>query len=181
MNAQTLLLNASFEALEVIPWQRAMTLWAQKKVEIVDTYPEEVRSVSFTFKMPAVVRLIRFIKTRRRPQVQFTRANIYTRDNYTCQYCRHSFPSDELTFDHVVPVSRGGPRTWENITTACIDCNRKKGNRTPEEASMHLASKPARPKYSPVFRVTIGLRKTPEKWRDWLYWNVALDEDASTV
>lgn len=179
---QTLLLNADYNPHEVISWQRAMTLWAQNKVEIVETYPEEVRSVSFTFKMPSVVRLFRYIKSKRRSQVQFTRANIYTRDNYTCQYCREKCATDDLTFDHVVPVSRGGPRTWENITTACLDCNRKKGNRTPEEAGMTLASKPVRPKYSPIYRVTIGLRKTPESWRDFLYWSIELENDnASTT
>ena len=85
---QTLLLNATFEPLDVLHWQRAMVLWAQGKVEIVETHDKEVRSVSFSFKLPSVVRLLKYVRTRRRPQVQFTRANIYTRDNYTCQYCR---------------------------------------------------------------------------------------------
>ena len=103
---QTLLLNATFEPLDVVHWQRAMILWAQGKVEIVETHDKEVRSVSFTFKLPSVVRLLKFVRTRRRPQVQFTRANIYTRDNYTCQYCAKVFHSEDLTFDHVVPSSQ---------------------------------------------------------------------------
>jgi 5-methylcytosine-specific restriction endonuclease McrA len=174
---QTLLLNATFEPLDVLHWQRAMVLWAQGKVEIVETHDREVRSVTFSFKLPSVVRLLKYVRTRRRPQVQFTRANIYTRDNYTCQYCRKEFPTQDLTFDHVVPASKGGTRSWDNIVTCCLNCNRKKANQTPEEAGMTLMRKPIRPAYTPVFRVTLGIRRTPESWRDYLYWNVELDTD----
>ena len=174
---QTLLLNATFEPLDVLHWQRAMVLWAQGKVEIVETHDKEVRSVSFSFKLPSVVRLLKYVRTRRRPQVQFTRANIYTRDNYTCQYCRKEFPTQDLTFDHVVPASQGGTRTWDNIVTCCLSCNRRKANRTPDEAEMTLMRKPVRPAYTPVFRVTLGIRRTPESWRDYLYWNATLDEE----
>lgn len=174
---QTLLLNASYEPLDVVHWQRAMTLWAQGKVEIVETHDKEVWAVSFSFKLPSVVRLLRFVKSKRKTQVQFTRANIYARDNYTCQYCHESHSTEELTFDHVLPVSRGGPRNWENIVTCCLDCNRKKANQTPEEAGMTLLRKPERPKYSPIFRVTVGVRKTPDSWRNYIYWNASLDTD----
>lgn len=174
---QTLLLNATYEPIDVVNWQRAMTLWCQGKVEIVETHDREVRAVTFSFKLPSVVRLLRFVRSKRRPIVQFTRANIYTRDNYTCQYCRKSFPTNELTFDHVVPVSRGGTRSWENIVSCCIPCNRKKGSRTPEEAGLKLLRKPARPAYTPVFRVTLGIRRTPESWCDYLYWSVELEND----
>jgi 5-methylcytosine-specific restriction endonuclease McrA len=174
---QTLLLNATFEPLDVLHWQRAMVLWAQGKVEIVETHDREVRSVTFSFKLPSVVRLLKYVRTRRRPQVQFTRANIYTRDNYTCQYCRKEFPTQDLTFDHVVPASKGGTRSWDNIVTCCLNCNRKKANQTPEEAGMTLMRKPIRPAYTPVFRVTLGIRRTPESWRSFLYWNAELDEE----
>jgi 5-methylcytosine-specific restriction endonuclease McrA len=174
---QTLLLNATFEPLDVMHWQRAMVLWAQGKVEIVETHDREVRSVSFSFKLPSVVRLLKYVRTRRRPQVQFTRANIYTRDNYTCQYCRKEFATQDLTFDHVVPASQGGTRSWDNIVTCCLNCNRKKANQTPEEAGMTLMRKPIRPAYTPVFRVTLGIRRTPESWRSFLYWNAELDEE----
>jgi len=181
MTAQTLLLNATYEPIDVVHWQRAMVLWAQNKVEIVATHDQEAHSVSFTFKLPSVVRLLRYVRTKRRQAVQFTRANIYTRDDYTCQYCRKQFPTDELTFDHVVPVARGGQRSWENITTCCVTCNRRKGSRTPEEAGMALLRHPSRPHYSPIFRVTMGIRRTPETWRDYLYWNAALDETPENV
>lgn len=172
---QTLLLNATYEPIDVVNWQRAMTLWCQGKVEIVETHDREVHAVTFSFKLPSVVRLLRFVRCRRRQVVQFTRANIYTRDNYTCQYCRKVFTSNDLTFDHVIPVSRGGARNWDNIVTCCIPCNRKKGSQTPDEANMKLLRQPSRPAYTPIFRVTVGVRKTPESWRSWLYWNAELD------
>jgi 5-methylcytosine-specific restriction endonuclease McrA len=180
MTEHTLLLNASFEPLDVIKWEKAMCLWAQGKVEIVHTHDREVRAVTFNFKLPSVVRLLRYVRTGRKQVVQFTRANIYTRDNYTCQYCRTQFPTDELTFDHVIPVAQGGQRSWENIATCCITCNRKKGNRTPTEAGMSLMHIPRRPSYTPVFRVTVGIRRTPESWRSFLYWNTELDTTDSS-
>ena len=143
----------------------------------VETHDKEVRSVSFTFKLPSVVRLLKFVRTRRRPQVQFTRANIYTRDNYTCQYCAKGFHSEDLTFDHVVPSSQGGIKSWENIVTCCFKCNRKKADKTPEQAGMHLLREPKKPVYNPIFRVTMGIKRTPESWRDYLYWNVSLENE----
>lgn len=173
---QTLLLNADYLPLDVVGWQRAMVLWCQGKVEIVETHDKEVRSVTFSFKLPAVIRLFQYVKTRRKSQVQFTRANIYTRDKFVCQYCHKQHRSEDLTFDHVMPVSRGGPRSWENIVTCCIPCNRRKGNQTPAEAGMVLKHKPVRPNYSPIFRVTMGIRKTPDSWASYLFWNASLDE-----
>jgi 5-methylcytosine-specific restriction endonuclease McrA len=135
-----------------------------------------VRAVTFTFRLPSVVRLLRMVRPRRTNVVPFTRANIYLRDDYTCQYCAERFVSEELTFDHVVPQAEGGRRGWDNIATACVPCNRRKGARTPQAAGMHLRRAPRRPAPSPVFRLTLGLRKTPERWRDYLYWNAALEE-----
>jgi 5-methylcytosine-specific restriction endonuclease McrA len=173
---QTLLLNATYEPIKIVDWQRAMTLWCQGKVEIVEVHDREVRAVKFTFKLPAVVRLLRFVRVRiKRDYVPFTRANIYARDEYTCQYCGQEFPSEDLTFDHVVPSAQGGRKTWDNIVTACMDCNRKKGARTPEEAGLTLVRAPHKPASSPLLRVVIGLRKTPESWRNYLYWNAELE------
>lgn len=174
---QTLLLNATYEPIDVVDWRRAMTLWCQGKVEIVETHDREVRAVTFAFKLPSVVRLLRFVRSRRRPVVQFTRANIYARDHYTCQYCQSAYPTHELTFDHVIPVSRGGMRSWENIVSCCIPCNRKKGSQTPEEAGMVLKHRPTQPIYSPVYRITLGIRQTPKNWHSFLYWNAKLDCD----
>jgi 5-methylcytosine-specific restriction endonuclease McrA len=175
---QTLLLNATYEPLRVVHWQKAITLWAQGKVEIVAVYDREIRSVSFSIKLPSVIRLLRRIRVRRAMEyVPFSRANIYARDNHSCQYCGGAFPTSELTFDHVVPVAQGGRKDWENIVTCCITCNRKKGGRTPEQAGMRLTRAPKRPDKAPALRITFGLRNAPDSWRDYVYWNVELDDD----
>lgn len=172
----TLVLNATYEPIKVVDWRRAMILWAKGVVEVVAEHDVEKRSVSFVFKVPSVVRLLRYVRARvNREHVPFTRANIYRRDDYSCAYCGETFPSEDLTFDHVIPASRGGTKDWTNIVTACLECNREKDNRTPEEAGMTLRQVPVKPKPSPIFRVTLSLRKTPESWRQWLYWNVELE------
>jgi 5-methylcytosine-specific restriction endonuclease McrA len=174
---QTLLLNASYEPLKVVHWQKAITLWCQGKVEVIAVHDREIRAVSVSFKLPSVIRLLRFVRIKRRfDYVPFSRANIYARDNHTCQYCRETFPTAELTFDHVVPVAQGGRKDWENIVTCCVTCNRRKGGRTPGEAGMRLLRAPRRPDSAPAIRITVGLRNAPESWRDYLYWNVELDE-----
>ena len=175
---QTLLLNATYEPLKVVHWQKAVTLWCQGKVEIIAHHDREVRAVSFSFKLPSVIRLLRYVRIKKRfDYVPFSRANIYARDEFKCQYCADVFPTQELTFDHVIPVSQGGRKDWENIVTCCVSCNRRKGGRTPEEARMRLIRPPRRPMSAPAIRITIGLRSAPESWRDYLYWNLELDED----
>jgi 5-methylcytosine-specific restriction endonuclease McrA len=172
----TLVLNATYEPVKVVDWQRAMTLFCQGKVEIIDTHDREVRAVTFSFKLPSIVRLFRFVKVKRvAGTVPFTRANIYRRDNHQCQYCGGTFRSDDLTFDHVIPESQGGRKSWENIVAACVPCNRDKDARTPQQAGMRLKV-PVKPKPAPVFHVTMYMKRTPESWRDYLYWNCELEE-----
>jgi 5-methylcytosine-specific restriction endonuclease McrA len=174
---QTLLLNATYEPLKVVDWRKAIMLLCQGKVEVISEYDREVRSVTFRVKLPSVIRLLRYIKMKRRfDYVPFSRANIYARDEHSCQYCGDVLPTSELTFDHVVPVAQGGRKDWENIVTCCISCNRQKGGRTPEEAGMRLIRLPRRPERTPAIRITIRLRNVPESWRDYVYWNVALDD-----
>jgi 5-methylcytosine-specific restriction endonuclease McrA len=174
---QTLLLNATYEPLRVVHWQKAITLWCQGKVEIVAVYEREVRSVSFSIKLPSVIRLLRRIRIRRTHEyVPFSRANIYARDRHQCQYCGVNHGMTELTFDHVVPVAQGGRKDWENIVTCCITCNRRKGGRTPAQAGMRLIRHPKRPDRAPAVRITFGLRNAPESWRDYVYWNVELED-----
>ena len=176
-SARTLLLNSTYEPLKVIPWQRAVTLMWLGKVEVVRSYDRDVRSVTFKIRMPAVVRLLRFIR-RKRPQVSFSRKNLFARDDNSCQYCGAKREPGELTYDHVVPRSLGGKTDWSNIVTSCIDCNRRKGGRTPEQAGMRLRRHPRRPERIPgVLTITIGLSSAPDAWRDFLYWNIQLDED----
>ncbi len=172
---QVLLLNITYEPLKIINWKKAITLFLLGKVEVLEEYAREIHSVSFSIKLPSVVRLLRMVK---KPgnAVKFSRQNIYARDKYQCQYCGRRFPVDELSYDHVIPKSRGGKTVWTNIVTACMTCNRKKGGRTPKEAHMSLIRQPARPTWLPALRITIGFKEVPTSWRDYLYWNVELME-----
>lgn len=173
---QVLLLNFDYTPLKVLSWQKAVSLWFTDKVEIVEEYNDfSLRSVSITIKCPAVVRLLKYVR-RKQDRMKFSRLNVFSRDNFTCQYCGLQPGTPELTYDHVVPKSQGGKTTWENIATSCVPCNARKGNRTPEEASMKLKSRPRRPEKNEfVFRVNIP--RSPTEWRDWLYWNQKLDND----
>lgn len=168
MNGQlhnTLLLNAGFEPLRVVSWQRAFVLVFQNKVEILEEYTACVATVSRKFKVPAVIRLNRWVNLKRQsPIIRFSRANLYARDSYRCQYCRIMFPERELTLDHVLPVVRGGKKTWDNILTACIRCNQKKGHRTPEEAGLKPLSKPIAPKWLPGMVGSLRMRSAPPLW-----------------
>lgn len=173
---RTLLLNASYEPLHIVSWKKAITLLFSGKVEVLAEYEREIHSVSFSVKLPSVVRLLRYIRIKRNlNQVKFSRINIYTRDDFTCQYCGHRFDSENLTFDHVIPATRGGDKSWENIVTCCFRCNRKKGGRTPRQAGMHLIRRPRAPRGLGAVTFTITFRNTPDSWRDYLYWNVELD------
>lgn len=173
----TLILNASYEPVNIVNWKRALTLLLQGKVEVLAEYDREIRSISFTVKLPSVLRLLRYVKIRKRFQhIKFSRANIYARDHHTCQYCGAKCPTEDLTFDHVIPAAKGGIKSWENIVTCCFRCNHRKGGRTPEEARMRLIRKPREPEWVPtVLKITVGFHTTPEAWRDYLYWNVELE------
>lgn len=170
---QVLLLNITYEPLKVIDWKKALTLLFLGKVEVLEEYQKEVHAVTFSVRLPSVVRLLRLV---RKPHTQprFSRQNIYARDNYCCQYCGAKMSPEDLTYDHVIPKFRGGKTEWTNIVTCCMPCNRKKGGATPQEAGMRLLKKPARPKWAPVLKITIGYRDMPQSWRDYLYWNVEL-------
>ena len=172
---QVLLLNVTYEPLKIINWKKAVTLSILGKVEVLEEYGREIHSVSFTIRLPAVVRLLRMVK-KPKTSVKFSRQNIYARDKYRCQYCGRRFPVEELSYDHVIPKSRGGKTVWSNIVTCCMTCNRKKGGRTPKEANMTLIRQPARPAWLPALRITIGFKEVPTSWRDYLYWNVELME-----
>jgi 5-methylcytosine-specific restriction endonuclease McrA len=165
----TLLLNASYEPMKVIPWERAVTLIFLNKVELVEAYDEIIRGVSTELQMPSVVRLRRYARGRKKG-VKFSRLNVYRRDEFTCQYCAVQPGVANLTFDHVVPRAKGGRTEWTNIVTACIDCNAVKADRTPEEAKMNLARKPARPAYMPAVAVSDLVH---DSWRDYLAWGNA--------
>lgn len=175
----TLVLNATYEPINIVTWKRALNLLCQGKVEVLAEYDREVRSISFTIKMPSVLRLLKYVKVRKhRQHVKFCRANIYARDHNTCQYCGEKCSTEDLTFDHVVPVVKGGGKTWDNIVTCCFECNHIKGGCTPEEAGMKLIRRPREPEWVPtMLHITIGFRTAPQAWRDYLYWNVELERE----
>lgn len=173
----TLLLNADFTPLKIIPWTRAICLWFSDKVEIVESYDDfNLKSVTFTMKCPSVVRLLKYVK-RTNKRVKFSRINVFSRDSFTCQYCQAQPGTSELTYDHVIPRAKKGTTVWENIVTCCLPCNYKKGDRTPEEAGMKLLKKPVRPKEKPYNEFTLTIPKTPDTWRSYLYWMQELEND----
>ncbi|HSF16557.1 MAG TPA: HNH endonuclease [Vicinamibacteria bacterium] len=168
---RSLLLNATYEPLRVITWQKAIVMLVKGKVEVVASYDRDVRGVSISLRLPSVLRLLRRVGVARRfHRVPFSRQNIYLRDRYRCQYCSRRFTASQLTFDHVIPASRGGRKEWENIVTCCIQCNRQKGGKLPSEAGLVLARKPRRPAYLPAHAITYGLPDVPASWRDYLAW-----------
>lgn len=162
--ASTLLLNAGYEPVKVISWQRAITLVVLGKAELVEAYDQVVRSVSTALQMPSVVRLCRYARARNRG-VKFSRSHVYRRDRFTCQYCGAQPGPAQLTFDHVVPRARGGRTEWTNIVTACISCNARKADRTPAEAGMPLRSAPAKPGWMAAVGATESMH---ESWRGYL-------------
>ena len=179
---ETLVLNPGYEPVARVPWQRAITLLVLGKVEVVEEYADrEIRSVTFVFKMPSVVRLFRALRGARRA-IKFSRENVYARDGGRCQYCGVGVRRDEITYDHVVPRAIGGKTTWENIVTSCVACNQAKGGRTPGQAGMKLRSTPVKPRKLPdTFRITFTFREgMPDSWRaflrDFSYWNGELDD-----
>jgi len=161
-------LNATYEPIKVISWQKAITLVLLGKAELIERQETMVRTSTRKYELPAVLRLVRRVRVPRKP-VQFSRANIYRRDKFICQYCGGTFAPAVLTFDHVMPRSRGGDTSWTNIVTSCGNCNRLKGDRTPEEAGMPLLNEPKEPKWWP-FALGSGYNEsTPAEWRPYLW------------
>ncbi len=172
MKWRVLLLDCALQPVQVITWTRAMKLLLKGKAEIVEEYDWQTFTERKNFNIPCVIRLLkRLVK---REAVKFNRHNVYLRDGHKCQYCGRCCQAEDLTFDHVMPRSRGNsPTTWENIVTACFRCNVKKANRTPEEAGMKLLRKPKKPDWD--IRMILRLTNNdPKVWMDYLYWNVEL-------
>lgn len=199
VNAEVLLLNRNFRALQLTSWQRAITLVYRDLALIVDeeyktydfaTWLELSRTIrespagfistpSLRLAVPEVIAL-RFFEKLPCRNVPFTRRNIYQHYQFRCCYCGRGFPSDELNLEHVVPRSRGGRTDWFNVVTACIPCNLRKGNRLPEEAGMRLIQKPSRPgsknAFALLLRAPIPLRRSWQRFIDNVYWNVQLED-----
>ena len=132
------------------------------KVEVVDTYEHELRSVSLAIKAPAVVRLINYIHIgRRKPPL--SRINLLARDEFTCQYCKKLLSKQDATIDHVIPKSKAGKTTWQNCVISCSECNRKKGSKTLKEARMKLLNKPEQPDWLPILSIKLH-KNLPQAW-----------------
>ena len=147
-----LALNASFEPLTMLPVERALRLVFDRKAEILEADDARIfRSARQQVAAPLVIRLVRFVHVPRRFRRQVTNTFLFARDHYRCQYCgRHRSELRQrefLTRDHVLPVSRGGGNTWQNVVTACSHCNNRKASHLPEEIGMHLAHVPREPNY----------------------------------
>lgn len=164
--SHALVLNASFEPLHFVSWQKAIQLLFQGKVEVIEESDREVRTVRLTIKVPAVLRLLTYVPLNKKKNIiRFSRTNVFLRDQYTCQYCGNRFNKTHLTLDHVIPVVQGGRKGWENIVTACKPCNQKKGGRTPNQARMELLRKPKQPVWLPSGHFEFGMARTPERWK----------------
>jgi 5-methylcytosine-specific restriction endonuclease McrA len=165
MHHATLVLDQSYRPVKLIDWQRALCMSFLGKVEIIDSHDVVIRTVSASFGIPAVVRLLRHVHSRPLP-ARFSRRNVFVRDDYTCQYCGSR---RDLTMDHVVPRSRGGRTNWTNVVTACAPCNRRKGNKTVEEAGMALCRPAKRPQWIPRKALNLADQRVPEVWRPWIH------------
>lgn len=167
--SHALVLNATFEPLQIVTWQRAIQLLFQGKVEVVEESEHEIRTVRITMRVPAVLRLLKYVPLKTKKQVvRFSRANVFIRDQYVCQYCGSRFHRTNLTLDHVIPIVQGGKKSWENIVTACKPCNQKKGGRTPPQAGFTLIRKPIKPAWLPTTTLQMSVSVTPESWKIYL-------------
>jgi len=202
LDASVLVLNKLFMAIHVISVRRAFCLLCKDLAEVVSledgafaTYDFQtwrevseyraanfrqenddwVRTANSEIQVPRVIRLIGYDRLPK-ATVKFNRRNIFARDSNQCQYCGKKFPTSELSLDHVMPRSKGGVSSWENIVCACVACNVKKGGRTPREASMKLIRKPEKPKRSPLLNQKLTNSKY-QSWKTFLdnaYWSVEL-------
>ena len=185
MHAPALVLNANFRPLSYFPlsvwsWQDSIKAVFLDRVSIISEYEEVVRSPSRAMPLPSVIALKEYIPQSRNPA--FTRFNVFLRDKFTCQYCNHKLAASDLTFDHVVPRSRGGRSRWDNVVAACSPCNLKKANKMPRHCGMHPLVAPGAPN---VWQLQENGRAFPpnflhHSWRDYLYWDSELLEEATS-
>jgi 5-methylcytosine-specific restriction endonuclease McrA len=176
-----LVLNAdyrplSYFPLSIWPWQEAVKAIFRDTVTVISEYDRVIHSPSFDMKLPSVLALKEYVPMARSPA--FTRFNVFLRDRWQCQYCADTFKTHELTFDHVIPRSRGGRTNWENIVAACQKCNTQKGNHMPHEVSMYPIHEPRQPSIHEL--QDHGRRFPPnflhKSWGDFLYWDTELEE-----
>jgi 5-methylcytosine-specific restriction endonuclease McrA len=181
LSSSVLVLNRFYLAVHVVSVRRAFALLYREMAEVLDIEdgqyanydfsawleiselrseakrPEDdwIRSVTFEVQVPRVIRLLRYDRVPR-TSLRFNRRNLFARDGHRCQYCGNSPPSQQLSLDHVIPRSRGGATSWENVVCCCVRCNTRKGGRTPQEARMNLLRPPAIPTQSPLLAMKLN-------------------------
>jgi 5-methylcytosine-specific restriction endonuclease McrA len=198
LDSSVLVLNRVFQAVQIVTVRKAFALLYKGHVKaVLEDYtsydfenwkdlpvqPNEecVRTPTLRLKVPRVILLCGF-DTLPRHDVKFSRKNIYLRDRNRCQYCGGRFRTEDLNLDHVIPVSRGGKTTWENVVCSCVSCNITKGNRLPEEAQMRLITRPVRPRWNPLVRLALHAGRH-EFWKNFLdeaYWNAEVESEVDT-
>lgn len=161
---KVLVLNQSYEPLMVTTVEKAFILTYLNKAEVIETHDQPLRSVNGEYERPSVIRLKHSIRFRAYKTVELNRRNIFKRDNHTCAYCGSS---DDLTVDHIVPKSKGGLNTWDNLITACRSCNNRKDDLSLEEAGLVLEGTPRRPHY--IMFMGHGLTNVYENWKPYLF------------
>jgi 5-methylcytosine-specific restriction endonuclease McrA len=160
---QVLVLNASYEPLNVCSVRRAHVLVFKGKAEVLEELHQPLRSATSTFPWPHVIRLVHFVRVPRAVKRKISRRALFARDGHQCVYCGST---GRLTLDHVVPRSRGGDSVWENVVTSCAPCNLRKGNRLPEEVEMRMLVTPRPP--TPTLFVTLSAPRVPHGWQPYL-------------
>jgi 5-methylcytosine-specific restriction endonuclease McrA len=195
LDSSVLVLNRVYQPLHVTSVRRAVSLLYQGVARALDAQfrlfdfeswaalaaavnDEAIHTPSRAIRVPRVIVLVAHVHPPQQ-RVRFSRLNVYARDESTCQYCGRRFPRSELNLDHVVPRSRGGSTSWENVVCSCVPCNLRKGGRTPDEAGLRLLRHPARPRWTTVLR-NAARRATYQEWKPFLglvdsaYWNAEL-------
>jgi hypothetical protein len=163
---KTLVLDSTYHARSIATTDRAFVITYKGNAQIVAEYDESFRTVNplLDFKKPSIIRVFRYVKTPLHAKVTLTRENVFKRDNYECVYCGHSLRRD-LTLDHVIPQSKGGENTWENLVTACKRCNSQKADLSLEEFGKEIP-RPYRPHYLMLMR---QVENVPEEWKPYLF------------
>ncbi len=163
-----IVLNADYTYLNIIDWKRAIKLLIQKKVEVIRYGEKIIRGFNQEIQVPLIVKLIKFVRAVYRSSVPLSKKNIFIRDQYICQYCGRSCKKHP-TIDHIIPKSRGGKFSWDNVVTACIQCNQKKGSKLPSEAGISLIKRPSKPTISEFLHLKMNLlglsRLLDELWK----------------
>lgn len=162
-----LVLNATYEPINVVTVQRAVVLLLKEKAQIVEAAQSVLRSGTMAMPLPMVIRLVYYVRIPRLVGIPLSRRTVLARDHYTCQYCGTTPGRAELTVDHIIPRSRGGETTWDNVVTACRCCNVRKGNRTPEESGLLLQCRPAKPRF--VALAIVSHASSNETWQKYMY------------